>query len=70
MDLDSRRFFCSELVAKIFKDSKLLKTEVPSGKFLPGTFSSTNSKLQLEQDAWFGEEEMIVFDEDDIKRLI
>lgn len=41
---------------------------MPSGKFVPGSFSHENTRLKLEEGAWLGEEEMILFDEEDIRR--
>lgn len=42
---------------------------MPSCKFLPGSFSATNTRLSFEDSAWLGEEEMILFDEEDIKKV-
>ena len=45
--LEQRQFFCSELVAKAFKEMGLLKTAKASSTFYPSSFSIKN-KLQLE----------------------
>ena len=66
MDLKDRKFFCSELVAKTFKETKLLKSDLPCNKFLPGSFSVENMNFKLQNNSWLGEEEMIIFDEVDI----
>jgi hypothetical protein len=39
IDLERRAFFCSELIAKIYKEVGLLETGLSSPNFLPGDFS-------------------------------
>ena len=66
--IEDREFFCSELIAKAFKETGLLNTEQSSCQFMPSTFSKEGMKnFKLEQGARFGEELMITFDEEDIK---
>ena len=37
-------------------------------KYLPKHFSTDNSEFRLDKEAWLGEEELIIFDEKDIKK--
>ena len=64
---EERRFFCSELIAKAFKEVGLLQSEQASCQFMPSDFSKEGGKLKLRGEARLGDELMIVFDEDDIK---
>mmetsp|Transcript_18360 Transcript_18360/g.17476 ORF Transcript_18360/g.17476 Transcript_18360/m.17476 type:complete len:209 (-) Transcript_18360:42-668(-) len=66
--LEQRKFFCSELVAKALKEIGLLKTDYGSHKFYPSSFSQ-ESDLVLENNAQFGDELMITFDEKEIEQL-
>lgn len=65
-DIESREFFCSELIAKAFKECGLLATDVASCQFMPADFSK-EKKLKLEKGAKLGEELMITFDEEDLR---
>jgi hypothetical protein len=49
-----RTFFCSELVAKIYKVLGLLETELASSNFMPGDFSAKSNKLTLRDDCFLG----------------
>ena len=66
-EIEQREFFCSELIAKAFKECGLLTTEQACCQFLPADFSSREKKLKLQNGAKLGEELMIMFDEEDIK---
>jgi len=67
-DLEDREFFCSELIAKAFKEVGLLTTDQGSYKFMPSDFSKEGGdKLKLTSDACLGEELMIVFDEEELR---
>ena len=58
---EDRTFFCSELIAKAYKTIDLLKTEKSSCQYWPGSFSS-EKKLQLEAQAYLGDEMIIDFE--------
>lgn len=50
-------FFCSELVAHMFKKFGIMRTREPSNEFVPDDFREHNAyKLNLRRDVWFGEE--------------
>ena len=51
-------FFCSELIAYLFMQLKLIKSDRPASHFWPGNFSSENSEqsIKLNDDAFFSEE--------------
>lgn len=67
-DIEQRQFFCSELIAKAYKECGLLATDNACCQFFPADFSKENaSKLKLEREAKLGDELMIMFDEEDIK---
>jgi len=65
--IEERGFFCSELIAKAFKECGLLVSEQASCQFMPSDFSKEGDKLKLRGEARLGDELMIMFDEDDIK---
>lgn len=62
---EERDFFCSELVAKAFKECGLLNTEQSCCQFMPRDFSSNH--LKLAGDARMEEELLVVFDRDEIE---
>lgn len=53
-------FFCSELIAAIFKVIGLLPRHIRSSQYLPGSFSA-ESNLELRNGAEFGNEHLIEF---------
>jgi len=57
MDED-RTFFCSELVAKMYKVLGILDSEEPSSSFFPGNFSA-KKKLPLKPGSQLGPEYFI-----------
>lgn len=54
-------FFCSQLVAALYKKLDLLPSEVSSCNYWPGNFSDSKS-LSLRAPAYLGEERVIKFD--------
>ena len=67
--MDQRDFFCSELIAKAYKEVGLLSSEDASHTFMPADFSNESKRLkQLETGARLGEEMMIRFEEGTLKR--
>jgi len=54
-------YFCSELVALIFKQLELLPKDISSAQYWPGSFSS-EAKLKLENGAFLGNEYLIAFE--------
>ena len=44
-DLNERQFFCSELIAKAYKECGLLTTDFASCQFMPADFSKESGKL-------------------------
>jgi len=46
-DLEKRSFFCSELIAKAFKELGLMDTVKSSSTFLPKEFSAYGGKAQV-----------------------
>ena len=67
-DIEQRDFFCSELIAKAFKEAGLLASDEASHTFMPADFSNESKRLKLEKGARLGEEMMIRFDEQALKR--
>jgi len=68
-DNDSVRFvsekngyFCSELIAAIYKVIGLLPRHIKSSQYFPGSFSA-ESNLELQNNAEFGDEYLIEFSE-------
>jgi len=56
----NRTFFCSELVAKAFKETNLLRPNCASSRYLPTTFEERKG-LTLLNGAFFGPEQTIYF---------
>ena len=54
-------FFCSELVAALYKKLQLLPEHVSACAYWPGRFSM-NKKLELRDGAYFGPELAIEFE--------
>ena len=67
-DNEQRNFFCSELIAKAFKEAGLFSSDEASHSFMPADFSNESKRLRLEKGARLGEEMMIRFDEEELKR--
>ncbi len=63
-DNDNREFFCSELIAKAYKEAGLIVQEQASWVYMPADFSKEGKRLKLEKDAKLSEEVMIRFDEE------
>ncbi len=62
--MDSRNFFCSELVAKAYKECGLLNTSRACCTYYPGDFSQKAAhEIKLEKDAKIGDELQILFDD-------
>ncbi len=57
---DKGGYFCSELVASIFKLMGFLPRHISSAHYLPGNFSA-ESKLALSNGAALGDEHLIEF---------
>jgi hypothetical protein len=55
-------YFCSELIAAIYKLIGLLPRHIRSSQYLPGSFSA-ESNLVLQNNAEFGDEYLIEFSE-------
>ena len=66
-NIKQRKFFCSELIAKAYKQIGILESDKACHRFMPNNFSSSK-ELTLKNGANLGEELMIVFDEEDIKK--
>eukprot|EP00347_Sterkiella_histriomuscorum_P016113 403354443 len=67
--LEGRKFFCSELIAKAYKEMGVLDTQIGCHQFMPNDFCSKGKiKMKIEKDAMLGEELMIQFDEDDVNK--
>ena len=49
---------------KLLKELKLLESDLSSASYLPKHFSFDENKLNLVEGSWLGEEEMIVFDQE------
>ncbi|CDW86473.1 UNKNOWN [Stylonychia lemnae] len=62
----NRRFFCSELIAKAYKEVGLLNSDKGCHTYFPHNFSQ-KGKLELDKGATLGDEMLISFDEDEIK---
>ena len=61
-ELTERSFFCSELIAKIYKELGLLNTKTPSSKFLPTDLSVVASKpVTLSGENQLLDDQMVVF---------
>ena len=60
---ESRSFFCSELVAKAFKETALLRRDVGSAAYFPSTFQESKG-LMLLKGCSFGPETEIIWDDD------
>ena len=70
-DMEKRAFFCSELIAKAFKECGLLNTDDACCQFMPADFAKKqggSKKLKLEKGAKLGDEQMIMFDEEELKK--
>ena len=67
-DIDSREFFCSELIAKAYKEAGLLNSEEASWAFMPADFSKESKRLKLEKGAKLSEEVLIRFDEEALSK--
>jgi hypothetical protein len=61
-----REFFCSELIAKAYKEVGLLETTKASCQFMPGDFSSKN-EIKLSGDSYLDEELVIMLDQRSIE---
>ena len=57
---ESKSYFCSELVASAFKRIGLLPENVSATQYWPNNFAS-NSTLNLQKDAYLGDEYLIDF---------
>ncbi|CDW88955.1 ph domain-containing protein [Stylonychia lemnae] len=66
-DMDKRQFFCSELVTKSYKELGLVETEKSSCRFFPHDFSK-DGKIAMTGDNKLGDEMLIEFDEEQIKK--
>ena len=55
------------MIAKTFKEAGLLHTDMACCQFMPNDFSK-KGKLKLTEEAKLGEELLIMFDEEDIKK--
>lgn len=60
LNIDNIDFFCSELVAAVYKKLKLLPNEISACQYWPSSFSA-NHKLELLNGAYLGEEMRIIF---------
>ncbi len=60
--LSDKGYFCSELVAVIFKLLGLLPKHISSAQYWPGSFSA-ETKLPLGTGAVLGDEYLVEFDE-------
>ena len=67
MKNEERAFFCSELVAKAYKEVGLFETQKASSSFYPCDFAS-DGKVQLQGEARLGEELVITFDEERLQQ--
>ena len=56
-----KSFFCSELVASAYKCLGLLPKNIASCHYWPGSFSTEN-KLELQEQASLGDEQLIDFE--------
>ena len=65
-DNDNREFFCSELIAKAYKEAGLIMQEQASWAYMPADFSKQGKRLKLEKDAKLSEEVIIRFDEESL----
>ena len=66
---DDRSFFCSELIASVYKVIGILPKEISASQYWPGSFSSENN-LNLLNSASLGEEYIIDFSENEKKNKI
>eukprot|EP00954_Amorphochlora_amoebiformis_P030109 1394153-Amorphochlora_amoeboformis.AAC.1 len=60
-DCKKKTFFCSELVAKAYKEMNILREDVPSSAYLPGSFEES-SGLVLFSGASLEPENRLTFD--------
>ena len=67
-DNDNREFFCSELIAKAYKEAGLIVQEQASWAYMPADFSKQGKRLKLEKDAKLSEEVMISFNEEQLMK--
>ncbi len=54
-------YFCSELVASIYKLMGVLTKERPSVRYMPGSFEGPGTNLRLTSGAYLGNELLIDF---------
>ena len=54
-------YFCSELVASVFKRMRIILDDTLSSRFYPGTFEAPNRKLKFINGAYLGDEKLIDF---------
>jgi hypothetical protein len=47
MSIEERQFFCSELIAKAYKEVGILNTDTASWKFMPVDFSKQKGQKRL-----------------------
>ena len=59
---EGKGYFCSELIASAYKIIGVLPKQISSAQYWPGTFSA-EGKLKLQNEARFGDELLIEFDE-------
>jgi len=57
----NRSFFCSELIASLYKVMKLLPKNIVSSNYWPGSFSC-EANLELERNAFLSDEYLIDFE--------
>ena len=54
-------YFCSELIASIYKRMKVIADDRLSSRFYPGSFESPNNSLNFINGAYLDEEKLIDF---------
>ena len=56
------------MIAKAYKETGLINSEVASWAFMPADFSKESKRLKLEKDAKLSEEVMIRVDEEALRK--
>lgn len=57
---EDRAFFCSELIAKCYKDCGIMQSHLHSASFNPGNFSTKGQNLNLVEGVTLGTEKLVI----------
>jgi hypothetical protein len=62
---ENRTFFCSELVAKCYKATKIFNTNKDASSFMPKDLALPNKSLPLAKDTYFSDAFTIVLNQEE-----